>query len=104
MRDKRKFYINGKWVNPIIKNDLEVINPSNEVAYATISLGTKSDVNLAVDSAKNSFLTWNNVSKKEKIKLLEKLISIYKNRWDDITQTISEEMGAPLDWSSTAQT
>ena len=30
MLDKRKFYINGEWVNPSISNDLEVINPSNE--------------------------------------------------------------------------
>ena len=30
MLDKRKFYINGKWVDPIEKNDFEVINPCNE--------------------------------------------------------------------------
>ena len=39
MLDKRKFYINGKWVNPLTTNDLEVINPSNEEAFAVISLG-----------------------------------------------------------------
>jgi len=40
MIDKRKFYINGSWINPIIKNDFEVINPSNEQPYAFISLGS----------------------------------------------------------------
>ena len=30
MLDKRKFYINGKWISPSKSNDLEVINPSNE--------------------------------------------------------------------------
>ena len=44
MIDKRKFYINGTWVNPIIKNDFEVINPSNEKPYSFISLGSKKDV------------------------------------------------------------
>ena len=104
MIDKRKFYINGKWVNPIKKNDFEVINPSNENAYAVISLGKKEDVDIAVNHAKNAFLTWSSVDKKSKILLLEKLLEIYKKRWDEITQTMSEEMGAPLDWSSSAQT
>ena len=30
MLDKKKFYINGKWVDPIKSNDLDVINPSTE--------------------------------------------------------------------------
>ncbi len=29
MIDKRKFYINGSWIDPKKKNDKEVINPSN---------------------------------------------------------------------------
>ena len=104
MIDKRKFYINGKWINPTINNDLEIINPSNASPYAFISLGNKDDVNVAVAAAKNAFLEWSQVDKKTKIILLEKLSKIYKSRWDEITNTISEEMGAPLDWSSSAQT
>ena len=104
MIDKRKFYINGSWINPIIKNDFEVINPSNERSYAIISLGSKKDVDLAVSAAKKAFITWSQVDKKEKIILLENLFKIYKSRWDEITHTMSDEMGAPLDWSSSAQT
>ena len=44
MLDKRKFYINGKWVDPSKKNDFEVINPSDEEPFAVISLGSKDDV------------------------------------------------------------
>ena len=51
MLDKRKFYINGKWTSPSKPNDLEVINPSNEDAYAAISLGSKEDVDKAVHAA-----------------------------------------------------
>ena len=87
-----------------LKNDFEVINPSNEQSYAIISLGSKKDVDLAVMQLKEAFLTWSQVDKKEKIILLENLLKIYKSRWDEITQTMSEEMGAPLDWSSSAQT
>jgi NAD-dependent aldehyde dehydrogenases len=66
MIDKRKFYINGIWADPVIKNDLEVINPSNEKSYAYISLGSKKDVDLAVNAAKKAFNTWSLVDKKEK--------------------------------------
>jgi aldehyde dehydrogenase (NAD+) len=38
MLDKRKFYINGKWVNSLTSKDFEVINPSNEEVFAIISL------------------------------------------------------------------
>ena len=48
MLDKRKFYINGTWVNPSKPNDFKVINPSNEEVFATISLGSKEDIDDAV--------------------------------------------------------
>ena len=104
MIDKRKFYINGKWINPSIRNDFNVINPSNEVPFATISLGSKKDVDIAVKAAKEAFLSWSTTTKKDKIYLLEKLLNIYKSRWGEITETMSKEMGAPIDWSSSAQT
>tara|TARA_A100001011_G_C14305587_1_gene842963 strand:- start:759 stop:2189 length:1431 start_codon:yes stop_codon:yes gene_type:complete len=104
MLDKRKFYIDGKWVEPIKKNDFIVINPSTEENFATISLGSLDDVNIAVKAAKSSFESWSNIEKKYKISLLEKLYKIYNSRWDEITESMSLEMGAPLDWSSTAQT
>ena len=104
MIDKRKFYINGNWVNPEKKNDLDVINPSNEDAYAVISLGNKNDVDFAVKAAKKAFLEWSQVDKDYKLSCLEKLLEIYKSRWSELTETMSEEMGAPLDWSSSAQT
>ena len=47
MLDKRKFYINGEWVDPVKKNDFEVINPCNEDPCAIISLGSKEDTDNA---------------------------------------------------------
>ena len=103
MLDKRKFYINGKWVDPSKKNDFEVINPSNEEPFAVISLGSKEDVDLAVLAAKNAFEAWKDTKKDERIRLLENLLSIYKKRFNEMTEAISNEMGAPLDWSSSVQ-
>ncbi len=104
MIDKRKFYINGEWVYPVKQNDLHVINPSTEDPFALISLGSKKDLDMAVTAAKEAFLSWSQAKKELKIDLLEKLLKIYKSKWDIITDTMSKEMGAPLDWSSSAQT
>ena len=104
MLDKKKFYINGKWVSPSKPNDFEVINPSTEETCAIISLGSKEDTNAAVDAAKKAFESWKDSSKEERIKLLEKLLSIYKKRYSEMVEAISTEMGAPMDWATDVQT
>ena len=99
MIEKKQFYINGKWVNPINQNDLDVIDPSNEEVCAKISLGDLEDTNIAVKSAKKAFPMWSSTSKKERIKLLNNLYEIYKSRWNKMAESISIEMGSPIDWS-----
>ena len=104
MLEKRNFYINGKWVAPSKPNDFEVINPSNEEPFAIISLGDIADTNSAVKAAKEAFQSWKKTSKEERVSLIQKLLKIYKSRWNEMTEAISMEMGAPLDWASSAQT
>ena len=103
MSDKKKFYINGKWVSPKSNKSIQVINPATEEVCAEISLGSKDDVNDAVLSAKEAFKTWAFSSKKERLEPLEKLYELYKKRWSDIAETITTEMGAPKDFSTKLQ-
>ena len=103
MSDKKKFYINGKWVLPKSDKSIKVINPATEDVCAEISLGLKEDVNDAVLSAKEAFKTWAFSSKKERLEPLEKLYELYKKRWSDIAETITTEMGAPKDFSTKLQ-
>ena len=58
MQDKLKFYIDGKWVDPVTPKTLEVINPANEEPFARISLGSKADVDKAVAAARRAFETF----------------------------------------------
>ena len=104
MLDKRNFYINGKWVSPSKKNDFKVINPSSEEPFATISLGNKEDTDAAVQAAKNAFIKWKETSKEERITLLEKLLTIYKKRFSEMSNAISIEMGSPIDYSFSTHT
>tara|TARA_B100000029_G_scaffold60711_1_gene54656 strand:- start:795 stop:2225 length:1431 start_codon:yes stop_codon:yes gene_type:complete len=99
MLDKKNFYINGKWVKPSKSNDFEVINPSNEEPFAVISLGSREDTDAAVKAAKNAFVNWKEISKEERISLLEKLLKIYKKRFNEMAEAMSKEMGSPIDYA-----
>ena len=103
MLDKRKFYINGQWVDPSNKNDFEVINPSDESVCAIISLGAQEDTDAAVSAARAALPMWSSSSKEERIALLERLYAIYQRRMDEMAEVISIEMGAPIDFSKAAQ-
>ena len=104
MLEKKDFYINGAWVKPKSQKNIEVINPATENPCAIISLGEKDDVHDAVTAAKDAFKSWGFTSKEERIELLEKLYVLYKKRWNDISEAITLEMGAPKDFSTKLQT
>ena len=103
MLDKKKFYINGEWVNPKSNQTIDIINPATEDVCAEISLGNKDDVNEAVQSAKTAFNTWAFSTKEERLAPLEKLYELYKKRWADIAEAITLEMGAPKDFATKLQ-
>jgi len=103
MQDNVKFYIDGKWVDPVTPKTLEVINPANEEAYARISLGSKADVDKAVAAARRAFETFSRTTKEERLALLQKIFDAYQKHYAEMVETISREMGAPLGLSKAAQ-
>jgi acyl-CoA reductase-like NAD-dependent aldehyde dehydrogenase len=96
MRDYRKFYIDGQWVDPAQPRTLDVINPATEAVAGVISLGSKADVDRAVAAAQRAFESFSRTTREERIALLERIIAAYQARLDDMAKAISEEMGAPL--------
>ena len=97
MLDKRQFYINGQWVSPEAANDLEVIDPSTEEAFAVISLGSATDTDKAVAAARAAFSGWMFTPVEERLALIERILDIYLRRADEMAEAISREMGAPID-------
>jgi aldehyde dehydrogenase (NAD+) len=103
MSNHRKFYIDGKWVDPKGTETLDVINPATEEPIATIALGNEEDVNRAVAAAKKAFETFSRTTLEERAALLEKIIGAYKERMGEIAETVSKEMGAPMSLANAAQ-
>ncbi len=97
MLDKRKFYINGAWVEPVEARDLEVIDPSTEEVCAVISNGTEKDADRAVEAAKAAFEGWKHTDPQKRLTFVEKILAIYNQRKGEMAKAISTEMGAPID-------
>ena len=104
MIEKRQFYINGAWLDPVAGTDHEVINPSNEEACAIISLGGQADTDAVVAAAKAAFPAWMATPVADRIAMAEKLMAAYDARAEDMAQAISLEMGAPIDMARSDQT
>ena len=104
MKIYKQFYINGNWVNPVKKNDsFDVLNPANEKVIGQVSLGTPHDIDSAVIAARNAFNFFSQTSVEDRLTLLERIIEVYESRYDEVAETISLEMGAPISLSKNAQ-
>ena len=103
MKDCRQFYIDKKWVDPAEVYDFEVINPATEEPIATISLGGPTDVDKAVAAAKRAFATYSESTVDQRLALLQRIIEVYQSKIEEMAETISQEMGAPVSLSRAAQ-
>jgi aldehyde dehydrogenase (NAD+) len=103
MKDCRQFYIDGQWISPTKVYDFPVINPATEQPIGTISMGGRTDVDKAVAAAKRAFLSYSETTVDQRLAFLERIIALYQSRMDEMAETISEEMGAPIGLSRAAQ-
>ena len=103
MENLQKFYINGEWVTPQSKNTMTVMNPATEEQIGIVAMGNVDDVNLAVSAANTAFEIFSQTSKEERLNLLLKIQEVTKNRFEDLVQAMSLEMGAPMTMARDAQ-
>jgi aldehyde dehydrogenase (NAD+) len=102
-RNLQRFYIDGEWASPLIANSHAVIDPASEEVIAMISLGSPADLDRAVVAARQAFANFSETTVEQRIALLNKIISSYRERSEEMANTISREMGAPLSLSRSAQ-
>jgi len=104
MTEHLDFYIDGRWVPPAAAGKtLDVIDPATEQPVAKISAGTPADVDRAVAAARRAFDSYSRSSREDRVALLKRIIAAYQKRMDDIADTISREMGAPMSLARAAQ-
>jgi aldehyde dehydrogenase (NAD+) len=103
MSHEMQFYIDGQWVDPIVPASLDVIDPSTEEPFATISIGSAKDVDRAVAAAKAAFPAFSRTDRRERLELLQRILEGYKARRADIARAISREVGAPAKFAMESQ-
>jgi acyl-CoA reductase-like NAD-dependent aldehyde dehydrogenase len=103
MYDFRKFFIDGEWVSPPGRRELDVINPATEEPVGRILMGTAEDVDAAVAAARRAFETFSQTSREERIALLEKILKAFEAHMPRLGRAISDEMGAPMKLALNAQ-
>ncbi len=103
MLEKLQMYINGEWVDSHSTETIEVMNPSDDSVLGVITAGNSDDVDKAVAAAKAAFVDFSFSTKEERVQILENIITEYEKRSEELAETISKEMGAPIWLSQVAQ-
>jgi aldehyde dehydrogenase (NAD+) len=99
-----KSYINGAWVLPATSTaTVDAVNPATEEVCAVVAVCGHDDADRAVQAARAAFDDYAATTLEHRIALVEKLITIFERRYDEMVKAISTEMGAPYDLSYDAQ-
>lgn len=103
MQNLTKFYIGGRWVEPLSSATLPVMNPATEAQIGTVAMGNAADVDRAVAAAKAAFEGFSATSKLVRLDLLYRLKAVTERRFEDLAQAMRMEMGAPITMARAAQ-
>lgn len=104
MRALDRFYIDGKWVTPASSRSCDLVSPATEDVIGRISLGSDLDVDRAVEAARRAFASFSQATIADRRALIGRIVDLYKGRYEEIAQAISDEMGAPLAFARKSQT
>lgn len=103
MKTYNNLYINGQWTAPNSNEAIEVTNPANEQVIGQVPLANADDVDVAVKAARAAFASWSTTSADERAAYISAISSKLAERSEEMAQTITAEMGAPLGFSREVQ-
>ena len=67
MVNRMQFYIDGAWVDPVVKKSTPVVNPATAEAMYEVALGSKADVDKGVAAARRAFESYSQTSREERV-------------------------------------
>ncbi|MDG9713710.1 aldehyde dehydrogenase family protein [Streptomyces sp. DH10] len=92
-------YIGGAWRPAAGQDVIEVVNPADEQVIGTVPAGTAEDVDTAVRAARAALPEWAATPPAERAARLAALRDVLVARADEIAETVTAELGAPLKFS-----
>ena len=89
-------YIGGEWVEPLEPRDVELVDPTHEQVFATVSLGGAADAERAVAAARRAFEAFSTTTVDERVALIDRVIDVYESHIDEFSELIAKEVGIPV--------
>jgi malonate-semialdehyde dehydrogenase (acetylating) / methylmalonate-semialdehyde dehydrogenase len=90
-------YINGEWKESGTSIFGDVWNPAMGEKIAMVPYGTKEDVDLAVDAAKNAFMEWRETPPLSRARYLFRLKEAFEEEFEEIARILTTEQGKCID-------
>ena len=93
-----KFFIGGKWVEPLSNRKLDVISPVTEERILSYPEASQADMDRAVAAAREAFDNgpWPRMAPTERARYLRKVAEHLAERLDDIAYSWTLQVGAPI--------
>jgi betaine-aldehyde dehydrogenase len=100
-----RIFIGGEWVAPSTSETIAVVNPATEAICAHVPAAQEADIDRAVAAAREAFDSgpWPNLPVAERIDWIRKLSQGLGARRDELTLTITTELGCPISASMVTQ-
>lgn len=105
MKSYDRIYLGGEWKAPSSGERIAVINPATENVCAHVPAAKAADIDAAVAAAREAFDAgpWPTLPLAERLDWMRKLSQALGNRRDELTMTITTELGCPVSTSMMAQ-
>jgi aldehyde dehydrogenase (NAD+) len=93
-----RFFINGRWLDPISNRTLKVVSPSTEELLITYPEAGPADIDRAVAAARDAFDKgpWPRMAPAERASYLRRVAELLTQRLDDVAHAWTLQVGAPI--------
>ncbi len=93
---EQKLYIGGGYVDAASASMFETVNPATGEVLCAVHAAGPEDVDRAVDSAKQGFETWSNMTGAERGRVLNRAVGILRKRNDELARLEVLDTGKPI--------
>lgn len=94
---KLKFFANGKWQESKTTKYMDIFNPSTGEVIAQTPCCTEEEVNMAIKSAADAFVSWSNTPPTKRVQVLYKFRDLVVKHMDELTYLVAQENGKVWD-------
>ncbi|MEE2774678.1 MAG: NAD-dependent succinate-semialdehyde dehydrogenase [Pseudomonadota bacterium] len=94
--ERIQMLINGQWRDGSEGNSQPLINPATEEVLAHVPHASEADLEEAIQASDEGFKVWRDFTPVARQHIMEKAARLMEERIDDISKTLTLEMGKPI--------